>query len=87
MLPCARASAFRPAGLDDGRERSLVVVAPGLFFIVAEVLGYLLAIELRDRYPQQLCFITVFCAITALDELNSRLRRRGAVIPRHPPGA
>jgi hypothetical protein len=57
------------------------------FFIVAEVLGYLLAIELRDRYPQQLCFIAVFCAITALDELNSRLKRRGAVIPRHPPGA
>src|SRR5450631_2047255 len=31
MLPCARPSAFRPAGLDNARERSLVVVAAGLF--------------------------------------------------------
>jgi hypothetical protein len=59
----------------------------GCFFLVAQVLGYLLAIELRDRYPQQTCFIAVFCIITAFDEFRAYRKRRREVIPRRPPGA
>ncbi len=62
----------------------------GCFFIAAQVLGYLLAIELRDRYPQQACFIAIFCIITALDEFRefrAYCKRRREVIPRRPPGA
>ncbi len=44
----------------------------GVIVAVAEVLGYLLAIELRDRYPQELCFLAVFCLMTALDEYQGR---------------
>lgn len=43
---------------------------------VSELLGYLLSVELRDRYPQEVCFFVVFCAITTLDELRARRKSR-----------
>jgi hypothetical protein len=68
------------------------------FFLAAQLLGYLLAIELRDRYPQQICFVAVFCVITAFDELRLRRKRLCAqsaaprakiepLTPRRSPGA
>ena len=59
----------------------------GCFFVLAELLGYLLAVELRDRYPQEVCFIFVFCVITALDEFGAYLKRRRAMRPPRPPGS
>ncbi len=50
----------------------------GCFFVVAQLFGYLLAIELRDRYSQEVCFVVVFCVITALDELRANRKRRRA---------
>ena len=43
-----------------------------IIIAISEVLGYLLSVELRDRYPQEICFFAVFCMITAVDELHAR---------------
>jgi hypothetical protein len=50
----------------------------GVIFVVAEVLGYLLSIELRDRYPQEICFIGIFFVIAVIDEwrIDRKARRR-----------
>jgi hypothetical protein len=64
----------------------------GVIVVVAEILGYLLSIELRDRYPQELCFAGVFFVISAIDDWRDRRYARraapnAAVIPLRPPGA
>jgi hypothetical protein len=48
----------------------------GCVFALAELLGYLLAVELHDRYPQFFCFIFVLCVITALEQLSAYLKDR-----------
>jgi hypothetical protein len=47
-----------------------------LILIVAEVLGYLLSIELRDRYPQEFCFVAIYFVMTVLDERHARRKSR-----------
>jgi hypothetical protein len=64
----------------------------GVIFVVAELLGYLLSIELRDRYPQEYCFVAIFFIITVIDEWRARRGARRAapsvaVIPLRPPDA
>jgi len=64
----------------------------GVIVVVAEMLGYLLSIELRDRYPQELCFAGVFFVITGIDEWRARCNARraaakAAVTPLRRPGA
>jgi hypothetical protein len=46
------------------------------YFVVAQAAGYVIALELRGRYPQDGCFFVIYCALIALDEIASRVRRR-----------
>jgi hypothetical protein len=50
----------------------------GVIIVVAELLGYLLSIELHDRYPQAICFGAVFFVITVIDEWQARRKARRA---------
>lgn len=50
------------------------------YFVAAQILGYLAALELHGRYPQDGCFFVVYCAFIAADEVVARLRRRRVLV-------